>query len=131
MFLAKSKEDILPTIVSRCQTFKLSGQYKKTSYEDILPIISNYGNIQYINSFDISQKAIDYIEDNSITTEEFLNKFIVYLKDLMKQNIDNQEICIKIKNDIDIINTAIKHYRANIKDKIVLDTMFLKLVRGY
>ena len=51
-----------------------------------------------------------------------------YLKDLMKQN---PQMSAKINQDIKIINEAIKQNRANMSDKIILDTMFLRLTRGY
>ena len=54
-----------------------------------------------------------------------------FLKDLIKQNIFNNELCQKIKQDIIFINNAIKQSKANMIDKIVLDTLMLKIARGY
>ncbi|MBR5303514.1 MAG: hypothetical protein IKU37_01645 [Candidatus Gastranaerophilales bacterium] len=128
IFLTKSKEDILPTIVSRCQVFKLSGLKEKLNYNDILTIISSYPNIDYKNAFEISDNLQKYIKENNIDIEIILNKILEYLKDLLKQNPQTN---IKINKDIKTINEAIKQSRTNMSDKIVLDTMFLRLARGY
>ena len=128
IFLTKSKEDILPTIVSRCQVFKLSGLKEKLNYNDISSLISAYPNIDYKNAFDISDNIQKYIKENNAGLELVLNKILEYLKDLMLQN---QTLSAKINQDIKIINDSIKQTRANMSDKIILDTMLLRLARGY
>ena len=72
-----------------------------------------------------------YIKDENINIEEILNKILEYLKDLLKKNISNSSFVLKINNDIKIVNEAIKYKKANMQDKIILDTMFLKIARGY
>lgn len=126
IFLTKSKEDILPTIVSRCLTFKLSGKRKKKDYSNIADIIPNYPNISYQDAFNISQNIQDIIKTQSITIEEVLNNILEYLKELLKQ-----EQNLKVIKDIKLINNAIKHSRASMSDKIVLDSLFLRIARGY
>lgn len=128
VFLTKSKEEILPTIVSRCQTFKLSGLKEKLNYTDIAAYVSEYPNIDYKIAFEISDNIQKYIKENNVQTELALNKILEYLKELMKQN---PQMGAKINRDIKIINEAIKHTRANMSDKIILDTMFLRLARGF
>ena len=131
VFLTKSKEDILPTIVSRSQVFKLSGLKEKLNYTDISNLISNYPNIDYKIALDISSNIQNYIKENNEDIELTLNKILEYLKDLMKNNFSNAELVLKINNDIRMVNEAIKHTRANMSDKIVLDSLFLRISRGY
>jgi len=128
IFLTKSREEILPTIVSRCQCFKLSGLKEKLNYNDILSIIQNYPNIDYKSAFDISDNLQKYLKENNANIELTLNKILEYLKDLMKQN---PTMSVKINQDIKIINESIKQSKANMSDKIILDSMFLRLARGY
>ena len=130
VFLTKSKEDILQTIVSRCQTFKLNSKKENISYKEIYPIISMYPKIDYFQALDISDNLQKYLKENS-NTDFVLNQFLEFLKDLIKENDFNSELIIKIRKDIDFINEAIKQSKANISDKIVLDTLMLKIARGY
>ncbi|MBQ7286326.1 MAG: hypothetical protein IJW73_01030 [Candidatus Gastranaerophilales bacterium] len=131
IFLTKSREDILPTIVSRCLVFKLSGLKDNLKYNDILSLISNYPNIDYKIAFDISQNIQNFMKENNQNIELILNKILEYLKDLLKQNVDNLAFVAKLNTDIKLVNEAIKHLRANISDKNVLDTLFLRIARGY
>lgn len=128
IFLTKSREDILPTIVSRCLVFKLSGQKEVLNYDDILNLISNYPNISYQSAFEISSSIQDFIKNNNVSLELVLNKFLEYLKDLLKNNL---ELSAKINTDIKITNEAIKQSRANMNDKNVLDSLFLRIARGF
>lgn len=128
IFLTKSKEDILPTIISRCLVFKLSGMKNNLEYNSISGITSCYFDINYKNAFDISQTMQNHIKESNESLELSLNRLLEYLKDTLKQNL---HLSAKINNDIKIINEAIKHSRTNMSDKIVLDTMFLRIARGY
>lgn len=131
VFLTKSREDILATIVSRCQVFKLSGEKNYVSYSNILNMLSIYPNISYQNCFDLSDAFQKYIKENNFETEKVLNEILEYLADLLKQNISNSTFVLKINNDIKIVNEAIRYKRANMQEKIIFDTMFLKIARGY
>ena len=131
VFLTKSREDILPTIVSRCLVFKLSGAKEVLNYSDILNLISVYPNIKYENAFDISLNIQNYLKETTETLELVLNKILEYLKDLLKQNINNPAVCAKINNDIKIVNDSIKQSKANIADRTILDTLFLRIARGF
>jgi len=127
VFLTNSKENILSTIVSRCQVFKLSGMAQKTSYNDILTISNNYIDLNWQNALEYTNSFLEYSKNSNLSVSELLYKLLSYFKDLYKQNPNNQ----KIKNSIKIISDAIKHVSANISDKTVLEAMFLRLKRGY
>lgn len=131
IFLVKSREEILPTIVSRCLVFKLNGEKEKSDYNDILNLITDYPKIDYKSVFEISLNIQNYMKENYITLENFLNKMLEYLKDLLMNNMQNAQLISKINNDIKIINYAIKQTRANMNDKSILETMFLRITRGY
>ena len=131
VFLAKSKEDILPTIVSRSQVFKLSSIPDKINYSDIATYLSDYFNLDYIKAIKLSEDILNFIDSNELNSNIALEKLIAYLKDILKQNCNNIELCNKINQDISFISDAIKQSRANISDKIVLEALFLKIARGY
>lgn len=130
VFLARSREDILSTIVSRSQVFKFSGDLNLLNYSSILPYISDYFNLDYIKAINLSENILKYIDDKNIDLEDALNELIAYLKDTIMQNIHNSALYNKINRDILFISEAIKHSRAKIQDKIVLEALFLKIVRG-
>lgn len=128
IFLAKSREDILSTIASRCQIFKLSGRKENINYSDILPIFEKYPNISYEDSIFISAKLLDYIKEKNITADTLLNNIIAYFKDMLLNNLEMKN---KINKDISFVSEAIKQIRANMHEKIVIEAMVLKIARGY
>ncbi len=130
VFLTKSKEDILPTIVSRCLVFKLSGQNKKINYSNILKFVQNYPNIDYFDALEISNNILNFIKEENSDAQEILNEFLEYLKEMLKQNIQNQNLFSKIENDIKLTNKAIKQIRASISAKNVFENLFLRISRG-
>ena len=131
IFLAKSREDILSTIVSRSQVFKLSGKIDTLKYDDILPYMNGHFNLDYINALNLADDLLSYKTENDISLELILNKMIAYLNDILKQNLDNLSIYNKINKDISFISESIKHSRSNMSDKIVLEALMLRITRGY
>ncbi len=133
VFLTQSRENILPTIVSRCLVFKLSTLYlnKQNSTFNYSNLFSKYQNLNLNNIFDFCDEIQIFIKENNLTLEVVLNKFMEYLKELIKANINNNSIYLKLKNDINLINTALKYTSASMSDKIVLEALMLRLVRGY
>ncbi len=130
VFLTKSKEDILPTIVSRCLVFKISGDIGRISPNNISSIIGNYFDINYENAFDISNKIANLIKEDDILLESVLNMILAHVKDLIKANINNNQIYLKLNCDVKYINEALKQSKASMSEKIILDTLFLKIARG-
>jgi len=133
IFLTKSKEEILSTIVSRCLVFKLSGNNTVTikNSNEMNNIFSHYPDINFQNCFEISDNILSFIKENESTLEVVLNSFIDYLLNLIKSNLDNTMFYQKVQNDIDFINQAIKETRTLLSDKIVIENLMLKIIRGH
>ncbi|MBQ8476350.1 hypothetical protein IJ531_04735, partial [bacterium] len=131
VFLAKSREDILSTIVSRSQVFKLSGKIDSINYQDITPYFAHYFEMDYLGAINLADNLLNYIKENNLNIEPVLNKIIAYLSDILKQNLENTFLVEKINRDISFISESIKHSRASMSDKIILEALFLKIVRGY
>lgn len=130
IFLTKSKENILSTIVSRCFPFKLSSPPIKKGYSDITNIIKDYPDLDYKKAIFIADELIN-LSKGELGADDILNEIIEYLKDLMLRNISNDLFVNKIQNDIKIVNDAIKQAKANISDKLIFEGLMLRLSRGY
>ena len=126
VFLVKSREDILPTIVSRSQVFKFSTAPLSLDYSDIKPYLPNYFNLDYLSAINLAESFLSF-EDIELA----LNKLMTYLKDIMIQNIQNAQVCEKINRDIGFITHTIKQLKAKVQPKVAVETLFLKIARGY
>ncbi len=129
IFLTKSKEDILSTIVSRCNVFKLGASDNKKQYPLLNELIPNYPNISYSEALEISQNLEQLSKEDS--PEKILNNMMGALLQLLKENRNSLLLNEKINKDIKFISHAIKSKRANMSDKIIFETLMLKIARGY
>ena len=129
VFLTNSKENILPTIVSRCFAFKLSTKSAKKGYFDIINIIKDYPNFNYSNALYVADSFVE-LTKGGVDCEDILVEFIEYLKDLMLKNLDNTILLAKIQNDINLVNKALKYYRAKIQDKNLFEGLMLEMARN-
>ena len=109
----------------------MSGDRKDVQKIGFNDIFQKYHNLNIENIFDFSDEILNVLKEKQKPIDEFLNQFMNYLKELIKQNLQDDSSYLKIKNDIKIINEAIKHSNANMSDKIVLETLVLRLLRGY
>ncbi len=128
VFLTKSRENILPTITSRCLVFKLSSNSAFQTNEKIKELASFYFNLSYQNAYEISEKIINFSIENQLDIKDTLNEINCYLKDLIQQNPSSY---LKIINDIKIINQATKMIKSKVNEKNAIETMLFRLVRGY
>ena len=54
-----------------------------------------------------------------------------YFSEILNSNNQNNGLYLKIKNDIYFVSEAQKQAQSNIQDGIILDTLLLKIARGY
>ncbi len=129
VFLTKNRADLINTIVSRSQCFKLPFVAKKLELCDIKEIFHKYPNINFEDAFLISDKLQNYVKDNEITADFLLDLILAYfVNELQISNEDNY--ISKLQNDINLLSEARKYLNASISQKNVFDTLLLKIARG-
>ena len=128
VFLTNSKENILPTITSRCQVFKIGNYVKNTANPEIQKLFNFYPEINYTNAYELSDVLLNYAKNNEVNILTILNEFTLYLKSLIAFNISQYQ---KLTSDIKIINQASKMIKGNVNPKNSVETMFFRLARGY
>ena len=128
IFLTNSKENILPTITSRCQVFKLNSNLNNDNYSEVSDIIQLYQNINIQNAYQIADKIFDFAKDRQLSVIEILEKINLFLKDAIIQNQSNYNKCM---SDIKIINQVQKMIKANVSEKLAVETMVFRIARGY
>ena len=129
VFLTKNRADLISTIVSRSQCFKLPVATKKADISDIANIFSKYPDISYEDAFLISENLQNYIKDNETNADFVLDSMLAYLTNKLKI-VNNNELLYKIQNDIEYVSQAKKYSAASILDKNVFDTLLLRLAGG-
>ncbi|MCQ2739984.1 MAG: hypothetical protein MJ237_07140 [bacterium] len=123
IFLTKSIDNILSTIVSRSQCFFVPS--KKTvdfGYENITEIFGNYWEFKRADAFDISIKLQELAE--KLDTITVLNEMQNYILAVLKNNPQNMNLIKNIKD----VELAKAQTNIGIKLVNVFDDLCLKLI---
>ncbi len=118
IFLTKNREDLISTIVSRSQVFKLPSEKFSFNLEEIAKMFEKYPHINLNDAFEISKKMQDMAQGD-FNLQEILNTLEQYFGELLKNNPENS----KILNDIKLISTAKKRLKAFISPKNTFDSL--------
>lgn len=128
-FLSKDKDDVINTIVSRCQILNVSTKEIKILDTSVLS--------EFIDKFPPkSEKEAVYLSDfmlgisqqKSLTVDFLLETLQEYLRQLVEANIENKFIVNNIIRNINYIEEAKTQLASHINPKYVLDSLFLKLI---
>ncbi|MBR2429982.1 hypothetical protein IKB17_00775 [bacterium] len=124
IFLARYKEDLLSTIVSRSQVFYVPS-FKQVSYnyDCIIGVFDNYWEFERKDVFDISQKLTDLTKD--VPTLKILESIQNYILNILKTNPKN----INFIEHISTVEKAKKQVELGIKPSNIFDELCLKLIK--
>ncbi len=125
VFLTKNRSDLINTIVSRSQCFKLPVAVQKVDFAQINSFFENYPNITLQEAFLISENLQNYIKENEISADCVLDSILAYFLYKLKHAFDNQNYS-KLQNDIKYVSEAKMHLASSILEKTVFDTLLLK-----
>lgn len=126
-FLTNDKDDLLPTIISRSQTFNIASALKNDYDEQIFEVLKNYPNLKKIDALEIADKLSIHKFQNKYSTEYLLDSMQNYFLELVKSNVDNPDLLKKIFEDINQVEIAKQYLKASMKDSIVLEYLMLKI----
>lgn len=128
-FLTRDKEDMLDTIVSRCQ---------------VIPVLSRniyqgFASIQedFLNSFPpkthseaiyLSEKLMEISKQESCEVEELLDSLQQYLHKMVRLNHNNKAHIARIINFIERIERAKLELSSYVSPQAVVDSLFLAFV---
>ncbi len=129
IFLTKSKEDIISTIVSRSVVFKLSARRILHLGAEFSDILAGYPDFNTQMALETAFKAEDFIKSKEIDIMDFLNDVQEYILNLLKTNLNNNQAVKMFEHHIKIIQTAKKRIMTSMSPKIVLESMFLDFAK--
>lgn len=129
VFLTKNRSDLINTIVSRSQCFRVPSPVQKNDISNISWVFEKYPNMTLEDAFSLSESLKSYIAENGVDCDFILDSILAYLINELKTASDFNYIQ-KLKCDIENVSMAKRHLAASMLDKIVFDTLFLKFARG-
>lgn len=125
-FLTRDKEDIMDTIISRCQTIPvLSKNFHLTDFDALNSLFDYIPPKNYNDAIFLAEKLMEISKQESFSLEELLNYLQNYLYKIIRTNYDNKIHITKLINFIEKIETAKLELANYVNPQAALDSLFL------
>lgn len=127
-FLTRDKNDLIETIISRSQSFFVpSYDFSGRNYSLIEDILGDYPKIERRTSLDLAQDLFALSKEHG--SEKILDEVQKYFAALLKTNLDDKNLQLKILSDIKIVETAKKQINSHIMPQLAFEDMCLNLTK--
>ena len=127
IFLTKDKSDMISTIVSRAQCFYVpSLKSEDKDFSMVNDLMDGYLEIEKNDVLDFNDKILALTKENDplIIFTQMQN----YIENLLKSNLDNPLIKIKLISDLKHIETAKKQIKLNMNIQTVAETLSFRMI---
>ena len=130
IFITKDKNDLLPTIISRSQSFYIHSKRPDMSYLDGLQDLFNfYPCYDYTRAKDFIEKLKNWQISNDLQFTETMDYVQNYLKQMLETNINNCTLTNKITSDIIKFEKAKNMVQSSFKDYIIFEDLTYKIYK--
>lgn len=127
IFLTKDKSDMITTVVSRAQCFYVpSMKDEDRDYSLVKDAMDGYLELERNEVLDFNDKILDITK--MVDPLEVFTQMQNYIEALLKSNLDNMSLKVKLISDIKAIETAKKEFRLNINIQTIVETLSFKLI---
>lgn len=130
IFLARDKEDLLQTIISRSQAFYIhSKELPLPELNGIEEVFKYYPYRDYQSTKEFTQRLEDWQKENKLTLEQTIDYSQEYLKNLLETNINDKNTTNTITSDIFKFEEARKMAQTKFKDFVIYENLTYKLYK--
>lgn len=128
-FLARDKNDLIETIISRSQSFFVpSYNVGNSSYSKVENLFSTYLEFERKDSFDLAQSLFSLSKE--VESTAILDEIQNYMLALAKSNLGNKTTEAKILKDLKTVETAKKQIAARVNPQLAFEDMCLNLTKN-
>lgn len=126
-FLTKDKSDMITTVVSRAQCFYVpSTQNEDRDFSFVKDAMDGYLELERNEVLDFNDKILDLAK--MIEPQIVFTQMQNYIEFLLKANIDNLSLKVKLIADLKAIEKAKQENRLNINIQTIVETLSFKLI---
>ena len=124
IFLTENKEDLISTIVSRSQAFSISDNKKEIyDYSFLNNYFQNYPTFNKGEVFNMFDALTKHQATNDLSPSFIIDCIQAYLSDILKSNINNQELTRTILKDINKMEEYKRMLKAKVKENTVYEDL--------
>lgn len=126
-FLTKDKSDMITTVVSRAQCFYVPYmQDEDRDFSFVKDAMDGYLELERNEVLDFNDKILDLAK--MIEPQIVFTQMQNYIEFLLKANIDNLSLKVKLIADLKAIEKAKQENRLNINIQTIVETLSFKLI---
>lgn len=126
-FLTKDKSDMITTVVSRAQCFYVpSMQDEDRDFSFVKDAMDGYLELERNEVLDFNDKILDLAK--MIEPQIVFTQMQNYIEFILKANIDNLSLKVKLIADLKAIEKAKQENRLNINIQTIVETLSFKLI---
>ena len=124
IFLTENRNDLISTIISRSQTFIVPAfEREEYDFSFFSETLKNYPSFSLSEAIPFSQALLKYQKDSGYTPYYILDCLQQYIKETIKQNLNNETFMKKGYKDIEKIEDFKRMSGAYIKDNVVYENL--------
>lgn len=126
-FLTKDKTDIVSTVVSRAQCFFVPSKLDEArDFVLVKEAMEGYLELERSEVLDLNDKILGLVKENEPLL--IFTQIENYLAELLKNNLDNPVLKIKLISDLKSIEKAKKELRLNMNIQTIVENLCYDLV---
>ncbi len=124
-FLSNNKDDMIDTIVSRCQTIQFAS-YKPNMHipQRINALLQNFPPSSTAQALYLAEETIKIAKEESLSLSEILDNIQHYLLQVLKANTQNTLISKRIINSISEIEKTKQNLKSYVSPQAALDCLY-------
>ncbi len=126
-FLTKDKSDMISTIISRAQCFFVpSMKEDERDFSLVKDALENYLELERSKVLDLNDKLLSIARENE--PMEVLVQIQNYMTELLKSNLHNKLLKLKLIKDINSVEKAKKELQLNMNIQTVIENLCFELM---
>lgn len=126
-FLTKDKSDMITTVVSRAQCFYVPSMLEEDrNYSLVKDAMEGYLELERNEVLDFNDKILDLAK--MVDPQEVFTQMQNYIESLLRANIDNLSLKVKLISDLKAIEKAKDENRLNINIQTIVETLSFKMI---
>ena len=118
---------MISTVVSRAQCFFVpSLKQEAQSFDLVKEVMDGYLELERGEVLDFNDKLLELTKENNAT--EIFTQMQNYMAGMLKSNLKNKHLKIKLLHDINAVEKAKKEHKLNINIQTIIETLAFDLI---
>lgn len=127
IFLTKDKSEVITTVVSRAQCFYVpSMQDEDRDFSLVKDALDGYLELERSEVLDFNDKIVELVK--MCDAQQVFTEMQNYIENLLRANLDNMSLKVKLIEDLKAIEEAKKQNRLNMNIQTIVENLSFKLI---